>query len=118
MEAKKIQAYLERIRNQDTREATANARIFMLLQFYNFLIVRGYLKRIPFRYEYYLQKEINVHNDRSVPGKVYVEILSKLVYFPEHLRLMFLHLWCAGIRGSEVCTLTGGDYEEKNGTTG
>ena len=28
---------------------------------------------------------------------------------------MFLHLWCTGIRGSEVCTLTGGDYEEKNG---
>ena len=29
--------------------------------------------------------------------------------------MMFLHLWCTGIRGSEVCTLTGGDYEEKNG---
>ena len=43
------------------------------------------------------------------------KFLSKLAEFPEHLRLMFLHLWCTGIRGSEVCTLTGGDYEEKNG---
>lgn len=55
------------------------------------------------------------HNDRSVPERIYTEILSKLAEFPEHLRLMFLHLWCTGIRGSEVCTLTGGDYEEKNG---
>ena len=28
---------------------------------------------------------------------------------------MFLHLWCTGIRGSEVCTLTGDGYEEKDG---
>ena len=41
--------------------------------------------------------------------------MSKLAEFPEHLRLMFLHLWCTGIRGSEVCTLTGDGYEEKDG---
>ncbi|MFR8174576.1 MAG: tyrosine-type recombinase/integrase [Roseburia faecis] len=115
MEAEKIQKYLEGIRNQNTREATSNGRIFIILQFYNFLVVKGYLKKIPFRHEYYLQKEVRVHNDRSVSEEVYVEILSKLAEFPEHLRLMFLHLWCTGIRGSEVCTLTGGDYEEKNG---
>ena len=115
VEAEKIQRYLESVQRQDTREKTANGRIFMILQFYNFLVVKGYLKKIPFRHEYYLQKEMHGHNDRSVPERVYVEILSKLAEFPEHLRLMFLHLWCTGIRGSEVCTLTGGDYEEKNG---
>lgn len=87
----------------------------MILQFYNFLVVKGYLKKIPFRHVYYMQKEVHVYNDRSVPERIYTEILSKLAEFPEHLRLMFLHLWCTGIRGSEVCTLTGGDYEEKNG---
>lgn len=115
VEAEKIQKYLEGIRDQNTREATANGRIFMILQFYNFLVVKGYLKKIPFRHEYYLQKEVRVHNDRSVPEGVYTEILSKLAEFPEHLRLMFLHLWCTGIRGSEVCTLTGDGYEEKDG---
>lgn len=115
VEAEKIQRYLESIQRQDTREKTANGRIFMILQFYNFLVVKRYLKKIPFRYEYYLQKEVHVHNDRSVPEGVYTEILSKLAEFPEHLRLMFLHLWCTGIRGSEVCTLTGGDYEKKDG---
>ena len=115
VEAEKIQRYLESIQRQDTREKTANGRVFMILQFYNFLVVKGYLKKIPFRHEYYLQKEVHGHNDRSVPERIYTEILSKLAEFPEHLRLMFLHLWCTGIRGSEVCTLTGGDYEEKNG---
>ena len=115
MEAEKIQRYLESVQMQDIREKTANGRIFMILQFYNFLVVKGYLKKIPFRHEYYLQKEMHGHNDRSVPERIYTEILSKLAEFPEHLRLMFLHLWCTGIRGSEVCTLTGGDYEEKNG---
>lgn len=115
VEAEKIQRYLESIQKQDTREKTANGRIFMILQFYNFLIVKGYLKKIPFRHEYYLQKEVHVHHDRSVPERIYTEILSKLAEFPEHLRLMFLHLWCTGIRGSEVCTLTGDGYEEKDG---
>ena len=58
---------------------------------------------------------MHIHHDRSVPERIYTEILSKLAEFPEHLRLMFLHLWCTGIRGSEVCTLTGDGYEEKDG---
>ena len=115
VEAEKIQRYLESVQRQDTREKTANGRIFMILQFYNFLTVKGYLKKIPFRHEYYLQKEVHIHHDRSVPERIYTEILSKLAEFPEHLRLMFLHLWCTGIRGSEVCTLTGDGYEEKDG---
>lgn len=115
VEAEKIQSYLESVQRQDIREKTANGRIFMILQFYNFLVVRGYLKKIPFRHSYYLKKEVHVHNDRSVSERVYVEILSKLAEYPEHLRLMFLHLWCTGIRGSEACTLIAGDYEEKDG---
>lgn len=86
VEAEKIQRYLESVQRQDTREKTANGRIFMILQFYNFLVVKGYLKKIPFRHVYYMQKEVHVHNDRSVPERIYTEILSKLAEFPEHLR--------------------------------
>lgn len=111
----KIQKYLEMVRNQNIREQTSNGRIFIILQFYNFLLVKGYIKKIPFRQEYYLQKVITEHHDRCVRDEVYEEILSKLANFPEHLRLMFLHLWCTGIRCSEVCTTVGGNYEEKNG---
>ena len=45
--------------------------------------------------------------EKGVPSK---EIIEKLKYFPEHLRCMFLHLWCLGLRGSEVCTLKGDAY--------
>ena len=115
MEDERIQAYLETIRNRNTLGKTSNGQIFMILQFYNFLLVKGYIQKIPFKHEYYLKKELAVHHDRCVRDEVYEEILSKLANFPEHLRFMFLHLWCAGLRCSEVCTLKGGDYEEKNG---
>ncbi|MFR2837065.1 MAG: tyrosine-type recombinase/integrase [[Clostridium] nexile] len=113
VEAEKIQRYLESIQRQDTVKSSKwkNLYDFAVLQL---SCSKGYLKKIPFRHEYYLQKEMHGHNDRSVPERIYTEILSKLAEFPEHLRLMFLHLWCTGIRGSEVYP-TGGDYEEKNG---
>lgn len=41
--------------------------------------------------------------------------LSKTSQFPEHLRMMFLHLWCVGLRISEVCTLKGDAYYIQNG---
>ena len=39
-----------------------------------------------------------------------MDIIRKLHRFPEHLRCMFLHLWCIGLRASEVCTLKGNAY--------
>ena len=41
-----------------------------------------------------------------------MEILQKLYKFPEHLRCMFLHLWCLGLRASEICMLKGNAYEQ------
>ena len=46
-------------------------------------------------------------------GTVYMEILKKLYLFPERLRCMFLHLWCLGLRASEVCTLKGNAYYQQ-----
>ena len=115
VEADTIHSYLKLMQEKDIQEKTFNGRIFILQQLYNILLEKGYITEIPFRYEYYLQKVIPTHHDRCVEDKIYEEILSKLANFPEHLRLMFLHLWCVGLRCSEVCTLEGGNYEEKNG---
>ena len=49
----------------------------------------------------------------SVEETVYMEILKKLYLFPERLRCMFLHLWCLGLRASEVCTLKGNAYYQQ-----
>ena len=83
--------------------------------FMKFLEVKGYIKKVPFYASYYLEKQIPVHHDRSVEEDVYMEIIQNLSQFPEHLRMMFLHLWCVGLRISEVCTLKGDAYYIQNG---
>ena len=55
-----------------------------------------------------------VHHDRSVEEIVYMEVLRENpMLFPERLRCMFLHLWCLGLRASEVCTLKGNAYYQQ-----
>ncbi len=100
---------------KNVTEKTFNGQLFSIRHFFNFLLVKGYIQKIPFQYELYQKKLNPVHHDRSVREEVCEEILSKLYRFPEHIRLMFLHLWCAGLRCSEVCTLQGDAYEWKNG---
>lgn len=114
IQEEKIHLYLEDLRKEDVVEATFNGRLFSIWHFFRFLLVKGYIRRIPFQYELYQKKQNPVHYDRSIREEICEEILSKLYRFPEHLRLMFLHLWCAGLRCSEVCILEGDAYEWKN----
>lgn len=111
----KIWSYLEKLRKKEVGEKTFNSQLFNIQHFFNFLLAKGYIQKIPFQYELFQKKENPVHHDRNVREEICEEILSKLYRFPEHLRLMFLHLWCAGLRCSEVCTLEGDAYEWKNG---
>lgn len=115
IQEEKIHLYLEGLRKKEVAEKTFNGQLFIIQHFFNFLLVKGYIPKIPFLYEMYQKKVILVHHDRNVREEVCKEILSKLYRFPEVLRLMFLHLWCAGLRCSEVCTLQGDAYEWKNG---
>lgn len=115
--SEELDSYLKALQEKGNQEKTFNMQLFSILQFYNFLMVKGYIERIPFRQEYYQQKEIPLHHDRCVHDEVCEEILAKLNCFPEHLRLMFLHLWSVGLRCSEVCTLKGDAYEWKDEDT-
>ena len=115
LQEEKIHLYLEELRRKEAAEKTFNGQLFGIRHFFNFLLVKGYIQKIPFQYELYQKKLNPVHHDRSVREEVCEEILSKLYRFPEHIRLMFLHLWCVGLRCSEVCTLQGDAYEWKNG---
>lgn len=90
-----------------------NERIYSIGHFYKFMEVREYIPKMPFRMEYFQQKVLMVHHDRSVEEIVYMEVLKKLYLFPERLRCMFLHLWCLGLRASEVCTLKGNAYYQQ-----
>ena len=95
-----------------------NERIYSIGHFYKFMEVREYIPKMPFRIEYFQQKVLMVHHDRSVEEIVYMEVLKKLYLFPERLRCMFLHLWCLGLRASEVCTLKGNAYYQQGEASG
>ena len=108
-----IKQYAKMLLEKQIEPKGYNERLSGIGHFYKFMEVRQYIKRVPFRLEYHMQKVVPVHHDRSVEYEVYIEILQKLHKFPEHLRCMFLHLWCIGLRASEVCTLKGNAYYEQ-----
>ena len=114
-DASLIDEYLKNLQNGAMGAKTFNSNVSGIQFFMKFLEVKMYIKKIPFYVSYYLEKQIPVHHNRSVEEDVYMEIIQNLSQFPEHLRMMFLHLWCVGLRISEVCTLKGDAYYIQNG---
>ena len=98
VDEKQLDVYFKRLGESNTKDDTFNKRIVHYLKFYQFLNVRGYIEEIPFKPEYYLKKTYLEHHDRMIDEKIYMEILHKLYTFPLTLRLIFLHLWCTGLR--------------------
>lgn len=113
-DAKRLDRYLKKLQEDENEAKTYNTQVASIQYFFKFLEVKGYITRVPFDASYYLQKQIPTHHDRSVEEGVYMEIIQKLSCFPENLRMMFLHLWCIGLRISEVCTLKGDAYYFQN----
>lgn len=107
---KQLDGYFKRLDEQEFQDDTFNKRIAHIYKFYIFLKINKYIKEIPFELDYYWKKTIPVHHDRTVEEKIYNEILYKLNTFRLEARLIFLHLWCTGLRISEVCTLKGDAY--------
>lgn len=105
-----IDSYFKELQQKSLLAASYNDQVMAILHFFNFLLVRRYIERIPFSEDLYLKKEIPIHHDRSVEQEVAREILSKLYRFPEEIRLMYLHLWAIGLRISEICALKGNAY--------
>ena len=65
---------------------------------------------LKFYPERFLKKGFPEHNERSVPEKTIAHLIKELPTFPEHLQLMYLILFCTGIRKSEVCTIKSGAF--------
>lgn len=106
-----FETYIKLLHQKDVEPRSFNAELLGITQFYNFLLVREEVERMPYQPNEYIQKSFAVHHDRSVEKDISIEIISKLKYFPEYLRLMYLHLWGIGLRASEICTLKGNAYE-------
>lgn len=105
-----VESHIKKLQESKLMAKGFNERLSGIRHFFKYLEVKGHIEKMPFRAEYYFKKEQPIHHDRSVEYEVYMEIMRKLPLFPEHLRCMFLHLWCIGLRASEVCTLKGNAY--------
>ncbi len=105
-----MDTYFRHKQNKKIQAETFNKMVMSIKHFFDFLLARRYIKKMPFCADYYLKKNVPKHYDRSVELNVSREILQKLYRFPEIPRLMYLHLWCVGLRVSEVCTLKGDAY--------
>ena len=114
---KQIEDYLVELQESGISAKSFNAYISGLNHFFRFLIARNYRGTMPFQPELYQKKIIVKHHDRSVSPEVCEEVLGKLHLLPDHLRCMYLHLWCLGLRISEVCTLKGNAYYRQNHDT-
>lgn len=106
----RIDTYLGHIQERGIIAKTFNEYLAGIHHFFRFLVVRGYMERVPFYPEYHQKKVLPKHHDRSVSPEVCMEMLSKIHLLPEDQRCMYLHLWCLGLRISEVCTLKGDVY--------
>lgn len=106
--------YIRILEERGVTAKTFNEYLAALHHFFSFMVVKEHMKRVPFRIEYYQKKVVPKHLNRSVSPDVCMEIFEKLPLLPEHLRCMYLHLWCLGLRISEVCMLKGDAYE-RNG---
>lgn len=110
-----IKQYIEELEKKEILPNTFNKVLIFIFQFFRFLKLKGKIEKIPFFIEYYLKQKIITHHNRSVPQNIIKMILDNLYQFPLVLRLMFLHLWCIGLRINEVCTLKGNAYEWREG---
>ena len=93
-----------------------NRVLYIVFDFYQWLILHRKIDAVPFSTELFRKKEIAVHHDRSVGKEDQERTWNALLYFPETIRLMYLHLWTTGLRINEVCTLKAGNYYAKGGT--
>lgn len=105
-----MQHYIASLEKEELKEASFNDYLTTIYQFFAFLYVRKNIKSIPFDLSDYLKKEYPSHCERYVPEDIQEQMRANLGLLPEHLRFMYLHLYCIGLRISEVCIIKGNSY--------
>lgn len=110
-----IDSYFKKLEEKRNAAVTFNNKVNAISKIFQHMKVRGIRKNIPFYSEYYIKKAPYIHHYRAVPKNTVTEILTSLGQFPEHLRLMYLHLWCLGLRINEVCMIKKNGYYVREG---
>lgn len=109
LEIQDIEGYVSVLDKSDIKYSTFNRYITHMHTFLQFLKMKN-IEVLKFYPERFLKKGFSEHNERSVPEKTIAHLIKELPAFPEHLQLMYLILFCTGIRKSEVCTIKSGAF--------
>lgn len=100
-----IEAYKKRLLERDIADRTYNVRLFGVSDFLEYCIK---IKEVKYNHVYIeydiLKASLKIRGD-IVEQHVIEEILSHSEDIPENYFLMFLILYCCGMRISEVCSL-------------
>ena len=108
--AEELKQFISSVEDKKIQPEAFNKILIAVARFFGYLIAKKKLNIMPIHFDYYLKRTFSRHNDRAVSNEIQFEILDKLKYFPLHLRLMYLNLWCIGLRVSEVCAIRGDAY--------
>ena len=100
-----MEEYIKNLNTQKIQPETYNQKIITMARFLDYLHIKKKISKSSIHIGYYLKKTIVRHNDRMVDMEQEIEILENLKYFSNTLRLIYLNLWCLGLRLNEVCAI-------------
>lgn len=110
VDAERMEKYIASVDSEDIKAEAYNRRIISVARLFNYMKSKKLISKEPLKFEYYLKTVHVKHNNRTVSVDNQKLVLKKLKHLPLHLRLMFLNLWCEGIRECEVCVIKAGMY--------
>jgi len=105
-----MKGYIQQLEDKQVQPETYNRSLVAAAMFFGYLLTKGIMEEEPLHVGYYFKTTFPRHNDRTVSIENQLKILKCLNEFPIVLALMYLNLWCVGIRISEVCVIKGGAY--------
>lgn len=108
--AEEMESYIQYLDGQGNQPEAFNRSLISIARFYGYMLTQKEIFKAPVYFDYYFKKTFMRHNDRTVSEEKQMEVLKCLKKFPIHIRLMYLNLWCIGLRVNEVCVIKGGAY--------
>lgn len=108
--AERMEKYIASVDAEDIQAESYNHRIISVARLFDYMKSKKLVEGEPLQFDYYLKTVHVKHNDRTVSIENQTQVLKKLKHLPLYLRLMFLNLWCEGIRVCELCVIKAGMY--------
>lgn len=108
--AEQTELYIKSVDERNIQPEGFNRALISVARFLGYMVSKKKMQKVPLYFDYYFKNTFARHNDRMVSTDNQMQILKALKNIPLHLRLMYLNLWCIGLRVNEVCVIRGDAY--------